>query len=327
LSLLSIERLTVAFRTERGETTAIEDVSLSIAPGEILGVVGESGSGKSVTALSVMGLLPEPAARVVAGRVVFEGQVLTGMAEHRLRRLRGPGIGMVFQEPMTSLNPVFSIGEQITETLAAHAHEKGGERSAQKRRERAVEMLERVGIPSASRRLRDYPHQLSGGQRQRVMIAMALACSPRLLIADEPTTALDVTIQASILDLVLDLRDQLGMAVLVITHNMGVIAEVADRVAVMYAGRVVEQAPVEALFAAPGHPYTRALLGCVPALDDERPRLAAIPGSLPDPRARPPGCRFGPRCGLHLAACDAAVPPLLPLGVAHAAACIRMDAA
>jgi peptide/nickel transport system ATP-binding protein/oligopeptide transport system ATP-binding protein len=321
LSLLSIEGLTVAFRTERGETTAIEDVSLSIEPGEILGVVGESGSGKSVTALSVMGLLPEPAARVVAGRVVFEGQVLTGMAEHRLRRLRGPGIGMVFQEPMTSLNPVFSIGEQITETLAAH-----GERSGAKRRERAVEMLERVGIPSASRRLGDYPHQLSGGQRQRVMIAMALACSPRLLIADEPTTALDVTIQAGILDLVLDLRDQLGMAVLVITHNMGVIAEVADRVAVMYAGRVVEQAPVEALFATPGHPYTRALLGCVPALDDERPRLAAIPGSLPDPRARPPGCRFGPRCGLHLAACDAAVPPLLPLGTAHEAACIRLGA-
>jgi peptide/nickel transport system ATP-binding protein/oligopeptide transport system ATP-binding protein len=322
MSLLSIENLTVAFRTERGETTAIEDVSLSIEPGEILGVVGESGSGKSVTALSIMGLLPEPAARIAAGRVVFENQVLTGMPEYRLRRLRGPGIGMIFQEPMTSLNPVFSIGEQITETLAAH-----GERNAQKRRDRAVEMLERVGIPSASRRLGDYPHQLSGGQRQRVMIAMALACRPRLLIADEPTTALDVTIQASILDLMLDLRDQLGMAVLVITHNMGVIAEVADRVAVMYAGRIVEQAPVEALFVAPGHPYTRALLACVPTLDDDRPRLAAIPGALPDPRARPPGCRFAPRCMLHQPACDATNPPLLPLGTAHNAACIRLDAA
>ena len=322
MSLLSIEALTVAFRTESGEATAIEDVSLSLAPGEILGVVGESGSGKSVTALSVMGLLPEPAARIVSGRVVFEGQVLTGLSEARMRRVRGPGIGMVFQEPMTSLNPVFSIGEQITETLAAH-----GERNGGKRRDRAVEMLERVGIPSAARRLADYPHQLSGGQRQRVMIAMALACRPRLLIADEPTTALDVTIQASILDLVLDLRDQLGMAVLLIPHNMGVIAEVADRVAVMYAGRVVEQAPVEAIFAAPGHPYTRALLGCVPSLDDERPRLAAIPGLLPDPRARPPGCRFGPRCGLHDAACDAGVPPLLPLGAGHGAACIRMGAA
>jgi peptide/nickel transport system ATP-binding protein/oligopeptide transport system ATP-binding protein len=322
LSLLSIEGLTVAFRSERGEATAIEDVSLSIEPGEILGIVGESGSGKSVTALSVMGLLPEPAARVVAGRVVFEDQVLTGMAEHRLRRIRGPGIGMVFQEPMTSLNPVFSIGAQITETLAAH-----GERDSAARRDRAVEMLERVGIPSASRRLGDYPHQLSGGQRQRVMIAMALACRPRLLIADEPTTALDVTIQAGILDLVLDLREQLGMAVLVITHNMGVIAEVADRVAVMYAGRVVEQAPVEALFAAPGHPYTRALLGCVPTLEDERERLTSIDGSLPDPRARPPGCRFGPRCGLHVGACDDAVPALLPTGPGHVAACIRMGAA
>ena len=316
--MLAIENLTVAFRTERGEATAIEDVSLSIAPGEILGVVGESGSGKSVTALSVMGLLPEPAARVAGGRIVFEDQVLTGMSEARLRRIRGPGIGMVFQEPMTSLNPVFSIGEQITETLLAH-----GERDSGKRRDRAVEMLDRVGIPSASKRLGDFPHQLSGGQRQRVMIAMALACRPRLLIADEPTTALDVTIQAGILDLLLDLRDELGMAVLVITHNMGVIAEVADRVAVMYAGRIIEESPVETLFAAPAHPYTRALLDCVPALDDVRPRLTAIPGSLPDPRARPPGCRFAPRCALHIAECDVAQPPLLPRGPAHQAACIR----
>ena len=322
MSLLSIEDLTVAFRGERGEVTAIEEVTLAIGPGEILGVVGESGSGKSVTALSVMGLLPEPAARVVHGRVVFEGQVLTGMPEYRLRRVRGPGIGMVFQEPMTSLNPVFSIGEQIVETLAAH-----GEASRSKQRELAVEMLERVGIPSAAHRLKDFPHQLSGGQRQRVMIAIALACRPRLLIADEPTTALDLTIQAGILDLMLDLREQLGMAMLVITHNMGVIAEVADRVAVMYAGRVVEQAPVEQLFAAPGHPYTRALLACVPSLDDDRQRLASIPGSLPDPRARPPGCRFAPRCPLHVDACDAEVPPLLSMGHAHEAACIRIGAA
>jgi peptide/nickel transport system ATP-binding protein/oligopeptide transport system ATP-binding protein len=321
MSLLEIDDLTVAFRTERGEATAIENISLTLAPGEILGVVGESGSGKSVTALSVMGLLPEPAARVVSGRVVFEGQVLTGMAEHRLRRLRGPGIGMVFQEPMTSLNPVFSIGEQMMETLAAH-----GERDGAKRRDRAVEMLDRVGIPSAARRLGDYPHQLSGGQRQRVMIAMALVCRPRLLIADEPTTALDVTIQAGILDLLLDLRDQLGMAVLVITHNMGVIAEVADRVAVMYAGRIVEQSPVEKLFAHPGHPYTRALLGCVPTLDDDRPRLTAIQGALPDPRFRPPGCRFAPRCDLRAAACDVATPAMRPLSAAHAAACIHVPA-
>ncbi len=322
MTLLSIEDLTVTFRGERGETTAIEDVSLELAPGEILGIVGESGSGKSVTALSVMGLLPEPAAKVMRGRVVFEGKVLTGMAEHRLRRLRGPGMGMVFQEPMTSLNPVFSIGEQITETLRAH-----GENDRRKRLDIAVEMLDRVGIPSAIKRLNDYPHQLSGGQRQRVMIAMALACRPRLLIADEPTTALDLTIQAGILDLILDLREQFGMAVLMITHNMGVIAEVADRVAVMYAGRVVEQAPVEPLFAAPGHPYTRALLACVPALDDDRERLAAIPGSLPDPRARPPGCRYAPRCALHLDECDRAIPPLLPMAERHEAACIRLGVA
>ena len=321
MSLLSIEGLTVAFRGERGEATAIEDVTLTIAPGEILGVVGESGSGKSVTALAVMGLLPEPAARVVRGRVVFGDQVLTGMSEGRLRRVRGPGIGMVFQEPMTSLNPVFSIGEQITETLAAH-----GERSGGRRRDIAVEMLERVGIPSAARRLRDFPHQLSGGQRQRVMIAMALACRPRLLIADEPTTALDVTIQAGILDLLLDLRDELGMAVLVITHNMGVIAEVADRVAVMYSGRVVEEAPVARMFRAPAHPYTRALLGCVPTLDDDRARLAAIPGQLPDPRARPAGCAYGPRCPLHGGDCDAGVPALVGAGRDQVAACIRAGA-
>ncbi|GAC1347654.1 MAG: ABC transporter ATP-binding protein [Acetobacteraceae bacterium] len=321
MSLLEIDTLTVAFRTERGEATAIEEVSLSLQPGEILGLVGESGSGKSVTALSIMGLLPEPAARIVHGKVVFEGQVLTGLSGPQLRRIRGPGIGMIFQEPMTSLNPVFSIGEQITETLQAH-----GERDRGKRRDRAVEMLERVGIPSASTRLRDYPHQLSGGQRQRVMIAMALACRPRLLIADEPTTALDVTIQAGILDLLLDLREQLGMAVLVITHNMGVIAEVADRVAVMYAGRIVEQAPVDRLFAAPAHPYTRALLGCVPAIDDDRRRLVAIPGSLPDPRSRPPGCRFAPRCGLCVDECAASLPALAPIVTGHEAACIRAGA-
>jgi oligopeptide/dipeptide ABC transporter ATP-binding protein len=302
--------------------TAIEEVSLDLAPGEILGIVGESGSGKSVTALTVMGLLPEPAARVAGGSVRFEGTDLTRLSDARMQRLRGPGIAMVFQEPMTSLNPVFSIGEQITETLAAH-----GETSRAARRDRAVEMLERVGIPSASRRLGDYPHQLSGGQRQRVMIAMALVCRPRLLIADEPTTALDVTIQAGILDLLLDLRDELGMAVIVITHNMGVIAEVADRVAVMYAGRVVEQADVGRLFASPGHPYTRALLACVPALDDDRARLEAIPGSLPDPFARPPGCRYAPRCPLHVPECDAAQPPLLAMDAGHSAACIRLPSA
>ncbi len=318
MSLLEIAGLTTAFATERGEVNAVEEVSFSLEPGEVLGIVGESGSGKSVTALTIMGLLPQPPARVVAGGVRFAGQELIGMPETRLRRIRGPGIAMVFQEPMTSLNPLFTIGEQIMETL--RAHERLGARA---QRDRAVEMLEKVGIPSAERRLHDYPHQLSGGQRQRVMIAVALACRPRLLIADEPTTALDVTIQAQILDLLLDLRAQLGMALLIITHNMGVVAETADRVLVMYAGRVVEEAPVGRLFAQPSHPYTQGLLACVPTLEQSRARLAAIPGTLPEPGRRPPGCRFAPRCGYAIPACEAGLPALQSMEPGHRAACIR----
>ena len=318
MSLLAVDGLTVGFRTGRGDVTAVEDLSFTLDAGEVLGVVGESGSGKSVSALAILGLLPRPAARVLAGRVVFEGADLLTMGERRLRRLRGPGIGMIFQEPMSSLNPVFTIGDQITETL--RAHERIGPAAA---RTRAVALLDRVGIPSAARRLGDYPHQLSGGQRQRVMIAIALSCNPRLLIADEPTTALDVTIQAQILDLLLDLRAERGMAVLLITHNMGVIAETADRVLVMYAGRVAEQATVTALFDRPAHPYTRGLLSCVPALEQNLHRLPAIPGNLPDPSRRPPGCRFAPRCELYIPACDDRPPPLLPVEPGHAAACIR----
>ena len=318
MSLLEVNNLTTAFATERGEITAIEDASFTLAPGEILGIVGESGSGKSVTALTIMGLLPRPPARIVQGSVVFEGEDITNAAPSRMQHIRGPGMAMVFQEPMTSLNPVFSIGEQIMETLRAHER-----LSTRQQRDRAVEMLDRVGIPSAARRLDDYPHQLSGGQRQRVMIAMALACRPRLLIADEPTTALDVTIQAQILDLLLDLRDEFGMAIIVITHNMGVVAETADRVLVMYAGRVVEQAPVGELFARPRHPYTRGLLSCVPAIDQDRDRLLAIPGGLPEPARRPPGCRFAPRCADAQPACSAALPVLEALADGHAAACFR----
>src|SRR5665213_3362520 len=277
MSLLEVRGLTTAFETSSGEITAVEDVTFSLDAGEILGIVGESGSGKSVTALTIMGLLPSPPARVAAGEVRFAGQVLTELSDERMQRIRGPGIAMVFQEPMTSLNPVFTIGEQIMETIRAH------ERLAQRAvYTRAVEMLERVGIPSPTQRMTDYPHKLYGGQRQRVMIAIALACNPKLLIADEPTTALDVTIQAQILDLLLDLRDELGMAIMIITHNMGVIAETADRVLVMYAGRVVEEAPVARLFDQPLHPYTQGLLACVPALTDEIDRLVAIPGTLPD---------------------------------------------
>jgi oligopeptide/dipeptide ABC transporter ATP-binding protein len=317
--LLEVTNLTTTFGTSRGEITAVEDVSFSLAQGEILGIVGESGSGKSVTALTIMGLLPQPPARVAAGEVRFAGEVLTRLSDARMQRIRGPGIAMVFQEPMTSLNPVFTIGEQVMETI--RAHERLPQRAVYAR---ALEMLEKVGIPSAARRMSDYPHQLSGGQRQRVMLAVALACRPRLLIADEPTTALDVTIQAQILDLLLDLRDELGMAIIIITHNMGVVAETADRVLVMYAGRIVEEAPVARLFDRPLHPYTRGLLECVPSLDQNHERLVAIPGTLPDPARRPAGCRFRSRCRYTTPSCAAIVPQLAMVDAGHQAACIRI---
>jgi oligopeptide/dipeptide ABC transporter ATP-binding protein len=318
MSLLELRGLTTAFQTARGEISAIEDISFELNAGEILGIVGESGSGKSVTALTIMGLLPQPPARIAAGSVRFAGEELTTASPNRMEKIRGAGISMVFQEPMTSLNPVFTIGEQIMETVRAHER-----MSASAQRERAIEMLDRVGIPSATERLNDYPHQLSGGQRQRVMIAMSLACRPKLLIADEPTTALDVTIQAQVLDLLMDLRDELGMAIMIITHNMGVIAEVADRVLVMYAGRIVEQSPAADLFDAPQHPYTKGLLACVPTLQQDRHRLIAIPGSLPEPARRPPGCRFAPRCSYRIEACRTAIPPLVVQREDRAVACIR----
>jgi len=320
MSLLELRGLTTAFQTARGEISAIEDISFELNAGEILGIVGESGSGKSVTALTIMGLLPQPPARVAAGSVRFAGEELTTASPNRMEKIRGAGISMIFQEPMTSLNPVFTIGEQIMETVRAHER-----MSASAQRERAIEMLDRVGIPSATKRLNDYPHQLSGGQRQRVMIAMSLACRPKLLIADEPTTALDVTIQAQVLDLLMDLRDELGMAIMIITHNIGVIAEVADRVLVMYAGRIVEQSPAADLFDAPQHPYTKGLLACVPTLQQDRHRLIAIPGSLPEPARRPPGCRFAPRCTYRVEACRAAIPPLVMQQDDRAVACIRAD--
>jgi oligopeptide/dipeptide ABC transporter ATP-binding protein len=318
VSLLEVRGLTTAFRTAHGEINAVEDISFSLEEGEILGIVGESGSGKSVTALTLMGLLPRPPARIAAGEVLFEGRDLTRLSDREMQAIRGPGISMIFQEPMTSLNPVFTIGDQVTEAI--RAHERLSPRALQSR---AVEMLQKVGIPSASQRMGDYPHQMSGGQRQRVMIAIALACRPKLLIADEPTTALDVTIQAQILDLLMDLRDEFGMAIMFITHNMGVVAETADRVIVMYAGRVVEEAPVAAVFDAPRHPYTRGLLSCVPSLEGTAPRLTAIPGTLPDPARRPPGCRYAPRCALAGAECSAGIPPLAQVAPAQRAACIR----
>jgi peptide/nickel transport system ATP-binding protein/oligopeptide transport system ATP-binding protein len=250
--------------------------------------------------------------------VKFQGQELTWLSAREMQRIRGPGIAMIFQEPMTSLNPVFSIGDQIMETIRAHEN-----LPAATLRKRAIDMLDKVGIPSAARRLDDYPHQMSGGQRQRVMIAIALACNPKLLIADEPTTALDVTIQAQILDLLMDLRDEFRMAIMIITHNMGVIAETADRVLVMYAGRVIEEAPVARIFDHPVHPYTRGLLECVPSITEDRARLIAIPGTLPDPARRPPGCRYSVRCRYAQPSCSEALPPLILEEADHWAACLR----
>ena len=299
--LLSVEGLGVAM----GGVPVLEDVSFAIAPGETLGLVGESGCGKSVTALSLMRLLPEPPARVTGGRIVFDGADLLAMDAASLRAIRGDRVAMIFQEPMTSLNPVFTIGDQIGESLIVH---RGASRAAA--RAEATRLLDLVGIPAAASRLDRYPHELSGGQRQRAMIAIALACKPRLLIADEPTTALDVTVQAQILDLIARLRRELGMAVLLITHDLGVVAEFCDRVAVMYAGRIVEEAPATALFAAPGHRYTEALLRSMPAANAPGRDLPSIPGSVPPPAARGAGCVFAPRCGFATPRCRAELPPL-----------------
>ena len=316
--LLSVRNLRTVFGTMQGEVTAVDDVSFDVAPGEVLGIVGESGSGKSVTALSIMGLLPQPPGRVAGGEILFGGRDLLKISKSELRQLRGSAIGMIFQEPMTSLNPVFTIGDQITETI--RVHERIGATAA---RTRGIEMLAKVGIPSPQRRIDDYPHQLSGGMRQRVMIAMALSCSPKLLLADEPTTALDVTIQAQILDVLRDLQQEFGMAIVIITHNMGVIAEFADRVAVMYAGRIAEEGPVERIFDAPRHPYTQGLLSSTPDLIGEIPRLRTIPGTLPSLYELPPGCRFAPRCHRRVPACDGGRPATLDIAIGHRVACLR----
>ncbi|MFZ9416485.1 MAG: ABC transporter ATP-binding protein [Alphaproteobacteria bacterium] len=313
--LLSVRDLSVAF----GRNTVVEGVSFDLAPGEILGVVGESGSGKSVTALSIMRLIPAPGR--VTGRIDFAGQDLMALPEARMREIRGRDIAMIFQEPMTSLNPVFTCGDQVMEALV---HHRGLDRAGA--RAEALKLLKLVEIPSAERRLDDYPHQLSGGMRQRVMIAMALACDPQVLIAAEPTTALDVTIQAQILDLLRGLQRELGMAVILITHDLGVVSEVAHRVLVMYAGRVVETSPAAEVFARPLHPYTEGLLASIPRLEGPIERLDAIPGQVPAPDAMPAGCRFAPRCRYAEPACAASPPPLAPRGEGRAAACIRVPA-
>jgi phosphonate C-P lyase system protein PhnK len=310
--LLSVRNLSVAF----GRAKVVEEVSFELGAGEILGVVGESGSGKSITALSILRLVPSPGR--VEGSIRFAGQDLMALPEPTMREIRGRDIAMIFQEPMTSLNPVFTCGDQVMEALVFHR----GQSRAEARAE-ALKLFKLVEIPSAERRLDDYPHQLSGGMRQRVMIAMALACRPKILLADEPTTALDATIQAQILDLLRGLQRELGMAVILITHDLGVVSEFAQRVVVMYAGRIVETAPAAAIFAHPIHPYTEGLLASIPRLSGDIRRLDAIPGQVPPPERMPTGCRFGPRCRYAVEACARAIPPLAPRGEDRAAACIR----
>jgi peptide/nickel transport system ATP-binding protein len=320
--VLDVKGLRTVFFTNSGLFKAVDDVSFSVRRGETLAIVGESGCGKSVTALSVMRLVPDPPGRIVGGSIMLEGTDLLSLDESEMRAIRGNRISMIFQEPMTSLNPVMRIGDQITEAVRLHRQMSRKEATA-----KAVEMLRLVKIPEAERRAQEYPHQLSGGMRQRAMIAMALACRPALLIADEPTTALDVTIQAQILALILELQKELGMGLVLITHDLGVVAQTAQRVIVMYAGRKVEEADVETLFASPRHPYTRGLMASIPSLPSlstnaDAP-LVEIPGMVPSLTNLPKGCAFAPRCGLVMARCREEYPPLQAWDENHLAACWR----
>jgi peptide/nickel transport system ATP-binding protein len=317
MALLDVVDLRTTFNTDDGEFPAVDGVSFSVQAGRTLAIVGESGCGKSVTALSIMGLVPSPPGHV-SGSIRFEGKELVGAPARELQDLRGNGMAMIFQEPMSSLNPVFTIGDQIVEGLLRHRRI-----SRAQAVEQALNALRKVRIPAPEQRFHDYPHKLSGGMRQRAMIAMALACEPRLLIADEPTTALDVTIQAQILELMRTLQSETGTAVILITHDLGVVAEVADDVVVMYAGKVVERAPVQELFDRPQHPYTVGLLGSIPRLDVERTRLASIEGQVPSPLRRPAGCKFADRCPFVIDRCRAEDPPLMDVGANHQSACWR----
>ncbi len=317
--LLEIRGLETDFATDDGIVRAVDGVDLTIDRGETLGIVGESGCGKTVTALSALKLIAMPPGKIAGGQILWQGRDLVPLGPTAMRRIRGKEIGIVFQEPMTSLNPVYSVGAQIAEAL--REHEGLGRRGAL---DRAVEMLALVHIPNPQRRARDYPHQFSGGMRQRVMIAMALSCNPQLLIADEPTTALDVTIQAQILDLLGEMKSRFGTAIMLITHAMGVVAETAQRVVVMYAGKVVEEAPVAELFARPRHPYTQGLIRSIPRLDrvGAKTRLEAIPGVVPSLADLPPGCRFAPRCRFAMPVCTRAIPPLREVAPGHKVACV-----
>jgi peptide/nickel transport system ATP-binding protein len=320
--VLDVKNLKTVFFTNSGLFKAVDDISFTVRRGETLAIVGESGCGKSVTALSLMRLVPDPPGRIVSGSITLEGTDLLALDEAAMRAIRGNRISMIFQEPMTSLNPVMRIGDQIVEAVRLHRP-----MSTREARDIAIEMLRLVRIPEPARRAREYPHQLSGGMRQRAMIAMALACRPALLIADEPTTALDVTIQAQILALILDLQKELGTGLVLITHDLGVVAQTAQRVIVMYAGRKVEEASVESLFAAPKHPYTRGLMASIPAVPAPgvaaQARLNEIPGTVPSLVRLPQGCAFAPRCTLAIKRCEAEYPPLIDFGGGHLAACWR----
>lgn len=317
-TILEIKNLRTAFYSEGRELVAVDDVSYSVRAGQTVGVVGESGCGKSVTALSIMRLVPDPPGKIIGGEILFKGENLANKSMGEMRKIRGNEISMIFQEPMTSLNPVFTIGDQIMESILLHQ----GLNKAEAK-EKAIEMLRLVGIPAPEQRVDEYPHQLSGGMRQRVMIAIALSCNPSLLIADEPTTALDVTIQAQILDLIAGLQKKLGMAMIMITHDLGVVAEVCDYVVVMYAGKVVEQGTVEDIFRKPSHPYTRGLLNSLPSYGGQakQGRLETIPGLVPSLTDLPSGCRFQDRCTKKETKCSSAEPTLEKVGDGHAAAC------
>ena len=316
-NVLEIKNLRLSFGKDEDRVEVLSGVSLSVPEGKIVGVVGESGCGKTVTALSIMRLIPEPPGKIEGGEIIFDGADLLKLSERDIRAIRGNRISMIFQEPLSSLNPVFSVGEQVGEAIRTHLRV-----SKKEEKERTVELLKLVGIPSPETRMNSYPHELSGGMCQRVMIAMALACNPELLIADEPTTALDVTIQAGILELINELREKLGMSVFLITHDLGIVAEVADEVYVMYAGKVVEHASTQNLFENPRHPYTVGLMNSIPGLNEKRERLSAIPGIIPSPKDFPVGCRFQDRCPLAIDRCRISEPTLEGIN-GHQSACFR----
>ncbi len=317
-ALLQVRELKTIFSADGGDVSVVNGISFDVQAGRTLAIVGESGCGKSVTSLSIMGLLPRPHGRIAGGSIKFEGRELVGSSEQTLQDLRGNGMAMIFQEPMTSLNPSFTVGEQIMEGLLRHK-----KINRIRAREIAIEMLRKVRIPSPEQRMDEYPHKLSGGMRQRVMIAMGMACEPKLLIADEPTTALDATIQAQILELMRTLQQETGTAIVLITHDLGVVAEVADDVVVMYAGRIVEQGPVKEIFSTPQHPYTVGLLGAIPRMDIEKQRLISIEGQVPNPARPLPGCSFAQRCPFADQQCLELMPALVEVGLSHRSACFK----